>query len=307
MTFANGSGTRIAIVKQSAWGAIPANPAFTIGRFTGAGLRTAKTTEVSGEMQEDLNVRDEYELGQDVSGTYDWELTYETFDDLIAGALRSAWATDVVKNARTPAYFTVEETLETGATDSFSRFESCQINQLQLDVQARRGVTGSIDWMGRKEITATAAVAGATYAAANANPVLTSNDFASFALDADSSIALTRLQLTVAANLGVRPNVSDKYSLEFRQGDCDVTGTMTAYFPNNTLYDLALAHGGGALTFKIGRGANAKYKFDMPNIVFLNPEKTRRQKNTDVMLNLPFRAKFDATLGASISVTRDAL
>jgi len=46
MAIANGSGSRIAFVAETAYGTTPATPVFKVLRVTGGGMRTDKTTVV---------------------------------------------------------------------------------------------------------------------------------------------------------------------------------------------------------------------------------------------------------------------
>ncbi|WP_238258576.1 phage tail tube protein, partial [Methylobacterium gnaphalii] len=93
MTIASGSTRRIAYVPETVFGTTPATPSFKTFRATGGGPRTNKTTGTSDEIQADRNVRDEYQLGQDVSGAYNFELAYGNLDDLLEGVLFSTWST----------------------------------------------------------------------------------------------------------------------------------------------------------------------------------------------------------------------
>ncbi|GAB4071764.1 phage tail protein [Ancylobacter sonchi] len=305
MPLASGSGTRIAYVAETVFGTTPANPAFQVLRLTGAGLRSNKSTGTSEEIRRDRNVTDEFLLGVDVAGDNGFELSYGSFDDLIDGALFSAWDDDVIVNGLTPKSYTFEETLELGVTDSFSRFSGVMVNQLSLDIQARSKVTGSLSLMGQKEVLATAALAGATYAEANDNKIDTASaSVAALNVTGLAGVFVRRVQLQIANNLRTRPVVGSLYSEEFGVGVCDVTCTIEAYFSSNALYQKVLDHGGGALSFNIGTVAGQKYTVLLPKLIFQNGERTQRQNSSDVMLNIPARAVFDDSIGGSIQITR---
>ncbi|GLK86687.1 phage tail tube protein [Ancylobacter defluvii] len=305
MPFANGSGTRIALVPETVFGVTPANPTFQVQRMTGAGIRSNKSTGTSEEIRRDRNVTDEFLLGVDVAGDNNFELSYGSFDDIIAAALFSTWNTDAIVNGLTPKSFTYEETLELGVTDSFSRFTGVMVNQFSLDVQARAAVTGSVSFMGQKETLATTALAGATYTDPNTNKIETaSGSIAALNVADVANVAVRRVQIQIANNLRTRPVVGSLYTEEFGYGVIDVTGTIEAYFATNALYQKVLDHGGGALAFTVGTVANQKYAFTLPKIIFQSGERAQRNNSSDVMLNLPFRAVLDGTTGGSIKVER---
>lgn len=304
MAFANGSGTRIAFVPETVFGQTPATPTFQIGRFTGAGLRTNKTTGTSDEMRQDRNVPAEFQLGQDVAGNYDLEFSYGAFDALLEGALFGAWSSNVLVNGIIPKSFTFEETLELGVTDSFSRYTGVMVNTLSLEIASRAAITGTIGLMGQKEELAQAIVTGATYAAATTEPVLTASAHVAALTVAGQNYAVRRVQMELSNNLRTRPLVGDLYSAEFGAGRFDVTGTIEAYFASNALYQSVLDHGMGALSFKVGAAANKRYQFDVPALQFGNGERTQRRNDNDVMVSIPFRGVFDATTGGSLKITR---
>lgn len=307
MTIASGSDRRIAYVAESVFGTTPATPSFKTFRATGGGPRTNKSTGVSQEIQADRNVRDEFHLGQDVAGAYNFEMSYGTLDELLEGALFSTWSTNVLKNGGTAKSFTLEETLNLGAGgSSFSRFAGAMVNTLSLNITARQAVTGSVGFMAQQETLGTGILSGATYASPGTTPISTASaNVGSLSVAGITPAAKVRsLTLDLNNNLRTRPLVGSLFTDSFGYGDLDVTGTMEAYFETNDLYDAVLSHGGGALSFKVGNAAGSKYAFSLPKIIFLNGERQPGGNNDDVMISVPFRAVLDATAQASIQITR---
>ncbi len=302
--FASGSGTRVAYVPEVTFGVTPATPAFKVLRVTGAGLRTTKATGTSNEIRADRNVTDEFMLGQDVAGAYNFEMSYATFDELLEGLLQGAWATNVLKNGTTPKSFTFEETLELGATDSFSRFSGVMVNSMSLAIASRAAVTGTLNLMGIKEVVDDAIVVDATYAAPNTKPISTSSANVANLSVAASNPKVRTLNLEITNNLRTRPVVNSLYSEEFGSGRFEVTGTLEAYFENSTLYESVLSHGGGALAFTIGNAANEKYTISVPKIIFGNGEKRVGGNDDDVIVSLPFRGVYDVTEACTMKITR---
>ena len=116
MGIAPGSQTRVAFVPETAWGTTPATPSFKTIRRTGGNLRTTKPTQTTNEVRSDRNVSDLMQLGQDVTGSYDFEMTYGgAFDDLLAAVMYGAWSNNVLKNGSEVQSLSVEETIGTGS------------------------------------------------------------------------------------------------------------------------------------------------------------------------------------------------
>lgn len=306
MAIASGSGRRIAFVPEVTFGITPATPTFQVMRATGGGPRTNKTTGTSDELQIDGNIRDEFQMGQDVAGSYDLEFSYGSFDPLLEALMRGAWTDNVLKNGNGASKsFTFEETLEMGATDSFSRYVGCMMNSLSLSIAARAKITGSLALMGKSEALAAAIIAGATYSAAGTEPVQTGSvDVAAMTFPGGGTPKVRSLSLELNNGLRTRPVVASMFSEEFGRGRFSVTGTAEIYFESNTLYQAVLDHGGGALAFTVGRDANKKYTFNMPKIIFGNGERRPGGNDDDVMVSLPFRAVYDATEDCTLKITR---
>lgn len=307
MTIASGSGRRIAYVAETVFGTTPATPSFKTFRATGGGPRTNKTTGTSDEIQADRNVRDEFMLGQDVSGAYNFELAYGNLDDLLEGLLFNTWATNVLKNGTTQKSFTFEETLDLGAgAKSFSRFDGCMISQMSLAIAARAAITGSMTIMGQNETLDTAIVTGATYAAAGTTPISTSSaNVANLSVTGITAQPKVRsLNFDINNNLRTRPVVGSLYTDSFGSGRCEVTGTLEAYFETNELYAAVLAHGSGAVSFTVGNSTGNKYTFSLPKIIFGNGERRPGGNSDDVMVSIPFRAVYDTATAATIQITR---
>ncbi|MDR7036111.1 hypothetical protein J2X36_000847 [Methylobacterium sp. BE186] len=307
MAIASGSGRRIAYVAETVFGTTPDTPSFKTFRSTGGGPRTNKTTGTSDEIQPDRNVRDEFQLGQDVAGDYNFELAYGNLDDLLEGALFSAWATNVLKNGSNLKSFTLEETLDLQGASSYSRFLGAVVNTLSLSIGARAKVTGAVGIMAQKETLDTAIVSGATYAAPGTDPISTASaNVANLTLSGVTPNPKVRsLTLEVNNNLRTRPLVGNLYTESFGYGMCDVTGTLECYFESNTLYAAALAHsGGGALSFTVGNAANKKYTVLVPKLILGNAERRPGGNTDDVMVSIPFRGVYDSTAACSLQITR---
>lgn len=304
MPFASGSEVRSALVLESAFGVTPATPAFKTMRVTSGGGRTNKTTGTSDERRADRNVTDEFLLGLGAGGSYEAELTYGTFDDVMQAVLCGTWTSDVLKNGNVPRSFTSEETLELGATDSFFRFPGTTFGKMSLSLSARQKATISFDFMAEREIAATAIVTGATYAAPNTNDVMTASKSVADLDIGGGTPRVMSLSFDVQNNLRERPAVGTLYSAVFGKGRCEVTGTMSVYFESNALYEQAIAHEASSLSFTIGDVTGEKYTIEFPRIKFGDVERNTGGNDEDVMLTLPFRALLDATEGCTIKITR---
>jgi len=95
MPFQPGTSNRTALryVPEVVFGTTPANPVFKELRYTGESMNFNQTSIVSNEIRADRNTGDSIRVDADVTGDINAELSFGTFDDLIAAALCSSFPT----------------------------------------------------------------------------------------------------------------------------------------------------------------------------------------------------------------------
>lgn len=304
MAIADGSQTRIAVVAETTYGTTPSTPTLKVLRARGSSLRADKTVVTSEEIRADRNVADEILVGMGASGGIDFELSYGTLDDLLSGALCADWATNVLKNGVTPKFFTVEETIEAGVTDTYSRFTGMMVDRFSMDLTSRAIVKGSVSFKGKQQSLATSAISGATYTAANTKAIQAAPGGIASLNVASLSPRVRSLSLEINNNLRERPVIDSLYSEQLGLGQCSVTGEIEMYFESNAVLQAVLDHGSGALSFTVGSVTNEKYTFLIPKIIFGNGAMGERNNTSDVMVRVPYRGVFDTTEAASIKITR---
>jgi len=306
MATGTADGTRIARIAESTYGTTPTTPTFLVSRVTNAGLGTNKLTGTSQELRADGNVPDEFQLGQDVEGPYNFEFSYGSFDVELEAALGGTWSTNVLKNGMTIRSFTYEETVELGTTDAFSRFTGCMVDSFSLDIAARQAITGSFGLIGQKETQATSIVTSATYTAPNVKAIMTAAaSVGSLTVGSiDPAPKVSRLQFQINRNVRRRPVVDSLYTTEPGLGRCDITGNLECYFENNALMAAVLAHESAAIEVTIGTVTSEKYTIEIPVAKFGSGRRVIGGLGSDVMVNIPFRALYSGDDSASIVITR---
>lgn len=96
MTFASSNRTSLARVKETVWGTTPVTPALIPIRYTGETLDDGITTEKSKEIRADRMVADLIITDAAVSGDFNMEFSYGSFDDFLESALMSSWDAPVL-------------------------------------------------------------------------------------------------------------------------------------------------------------------------------------------------------------------
>jgi hypothetical protein len=304
MAFGDGSKSRFAYIAESAFGTTPSTPTFKEIRRTGGSIEPQKQTVRSGQISYIRDIRAELLVGQSVGGNIPFEFNNANFDDFLEAVLGGTWATNVLKTGNTQRWFTFEETIPVGATSNYHRFLGCAINSLSLDIPMRGLITSSIDLMGKQaSAAATSIISGATYTAPNAETPFTSDKITAITILGTTPVA-SRVTLNITNNMRERPSVGSLYTDEHGLGGLDVSGSVEAYYSDNTFLDAIRQHSSGVITFTMGVDANKKYTFNLPAAQIGNGSLPSFGKNDDVMVRFDFTGLYDSSESTSLKVTR---
>ena len=82
--------TKLSFVEEATWGTTPAS-ALQILRWTGESLKYNIGSAQSSEIRSDRNISELFLNDASVTGGFNFELSYGTYDDLFEGALWSSW------------------------------------------------------------------------------------------------------------------------------------------------------------------------------------------------------------------------
>lgn len=308
---ANSSDTRLAIVKEAAWGAVPANPGFQALRFTSENLQPAKETTRSAEIRPDRNVTDEILTGRSVSGPIGFELSYGALDTLLESLFFAEWGgtgANMIKNgAGLGQSFTAERTVRLpGGTSHYTRFNGLVVNSMSLEITAGSLVTGSMDVMGKFGGAGAAPIAGATYADAPQNRVVNAaTHFAGLTIAGVADAPIVRsISLNMTNNLRAQRAVGELDNIGMGLGQFEVTGSVEAYFKSGALLDAFLAHTDLGLEFTLGTESGKKYRFAVPTAVPTgSPGGNANGNDDDMMQTFEFTGVLDRTSGTPIGAT----
>lgn len=299
------SQTRLAYIAESTYGTTPATPTFKNLRFTSEAFKPGIQYVSSNEIRADRNVPDLTQVGSDAGGSFGIELSYGSFDDLLEALLCGTWSTNILVNGVTDRSFTFEKFFEAGATDQYHRYTGAKVNTMSLEARAQQMVTGSFGVMAKGLTSAQTIISGATYTAANTNPVINAAaNFANLAMTGVTSPSIMGIRLDMTNNMRQQPVVGSIQSKGIGTGRFVVTGEIEAYFDNAQMLDLYLNNTSTDLTFDLGGASSLKYRFFLPKIKFSDADITAGGNDQDVMAKLPFQAIYDTTTAGSIKITR---
>jgi hypothetical protein len=303
MAIGTGSKTSLHYVAEVTYGTTPATPVFTPICNTGTTLGMTKDAIEAGCLRPDRQVKDVRHGNRQIGGDINTELEYGSFDDLLEAMAMGTWAADVLKAGVARRSFTFERFFDLDVNE-YHRYTGCEINTLALSVSPNAMVTANFGVIGKDLDSAnlTSQVAGATYGADS-----TKSPFDSFSgtiNEGGSSIA-TVTQIDLNWENGIEPAfvIGSQTTIEPSDGKSRLTGTLTAYFEDSSLYLKFLNEVATSITFTLVDVAGSSIEFDMSNVKYSggNPDVSGEGPIT---LALEFAALYDATDDSQIVITR---
>ncbi len=300
---ANGSRHAMALVAEATAGTTPATPVFTPIRNTGTTLGLTKETLQSAELRKDRQIADVRHGNEQVGGDLSFEFSYGgAFDDMLEAVLCGTWATDVVKAGTTRRHFTIERHFED--IGQYLWYRGCEFNTFNLTVAPNAIVTGSFGVVGRSQGIGQAALTGATY-----DPATTGAPFDSFSGEITEGGAqigiVTELSLTLENGINPLFVVGSKTAQCTSIGRSNLTGTLTAWFESEALYEKFLNETETNIGFELADSANY-YQFAMPRVKYTAGQPDVSGEG-EVTIPLQFQAIYDSVEESQIVVTRGAV
>lgn len=303
---ADTSNTRVSIVPEATEGTTPATPAFVNARITGESLSRAAEYRTSNELNPNRQVIGHREVSYGAEGGIDLEMhSGGALDTLLESLFFSSFSTNVLNLGTTRKPLTIEKTVEQGATDYFERYRGMIPDTFRIRLALGELVTGGFTFRGIDVVEATAAIAGATYAAANTTEIMDgAAGFSDVSMTGVTSPELLSLELTISNNLRRRGLLGSKASKRVGTGRFTVTGTAEFYFDNNELTTISRADDTTDLEFTIGHVTGEKYTFTLPKIKLEDVNPQSGGNDADVIVRPRIQALYDGSAGRTIQITR---
>lgn len=304
---ADSNRTALYIMPEVTWNTKPSGDFQTL-RYTGESLSHNITAISSNEIRSDRMIPDLIHTQKTGGGGINFEFSYGTFDALMQAALMGAWNTNVLVNAATAQSFSIEKAHLDEA--EYFLYTGMMVNSFSLNCKAGEIVTGSFDFLGGVPATPLAQSSGAgTVVAATTTDIFNAIGNVGTILEGGSSLVtdgiyLQEVNFTVNNNLRVRPAIGYDSPIGIGLGRCMVTGSITAYFADDRLFDKFFANTASSLSFVITDAATNNYTFLFDNIKFTSDRSAASGIDTDIIETIEFQALYDST-NAQIKITRD--
>ncbi len=167
--FASGSAHELIYCTESTFGVTPSTPDMKRFRHTGTTLALTRESLQSKELRHDAQISD-FRLGADsVSGEVQFELSYGSFDDFLAAAIRGAWVEDKLKAGVLAPSFTFQRIFSDIAQNE--TFTGCKVGGMKLSLTPNAMVTGSFSVVGKQASFGIAALSASPTTPSTAAPL----------------------------------------------------------------------------------------------------------------------------------------
>lgn len=381
--------------EEATWGTL-ATCTFQELRFTSESFAYNITNITSAEIRSDRQITDLIQTGAETSGGLNFELSYDSFNEFLEGALWSDWSTNLAISAKGIG-INIDGTLTagTGATEGTANFSLATIGQwielrgssnttnngyyqitakassvsmtvspvpdatvasgtdtitiggsylrngttehsysvirqhagltspsnqyftflgqvvntFNLSAQSASILTGSFDFMGKSATLSSASTEAVAATAAGTTAVLNAVANVAEVKEAGSDVAsclVQGLDFTVANNVRGLQAIGEVGNCDVGVGKCDVTGTLTAYFKDNSFFDKYLAGTASSISYKAEDATGNAYIVDFPNIEYETDGINVGGQDQDVIETLGFRAVRSGTYDYTIQVCKFA-
>lgn len=308
MSEANRVGLRF--IEENGWNSTPTTPTMQALRFTSDSLKHQIDTTQSQEIRSDRNIADTVQTLKRNVGGFEFELSFETFDKLLEGALFSSWSTlstgGTISNGVLKRFYSIEKAMLDEA--EYFMFSGLIVNTFGLTIAASSIVTGNIDFLGSDAVLAQ--TTGATAVTdPTTNPVINAMSNVGTiqeggTLTALDGVFLQEIGFSINNNLRTIAQIGSDSLGAVPAGSCEITGTLNAYFNTDRLWDKFQSGAETGLTFTCTDSGGEAYTFLFPRIKFEDSEVAAGGINTDVWENIQWRALYDETEGCQMRVTR---
>jgi hypothetical protein len=202
-------------------------------------------------------------------------------------------------------------TLETAYADigQYMKQDGMVPGTFSIELSTGSIVTGSIGFQGRETVMAQAPVIGAvpydqldTVSGEVANA--TTNVGAIIKDGATFGSAIQSLSLSGEANLRTQNGIGSKFAKGIGAGRFNLTGSMSVYFEDETLFNDFLNHATVSLSFAITDLDGQSYVFTVPAVKFSQDSIAPGGIDQDVMEGVEFTAIRDAATDCMLQIDR---
>lgn len=305
MPFAQGARSGLSYIPEVTFGTTPATGNMISFPYTGSSLNLTKEQISSAALMPDRMIRNDRHGNRQVGGEITVELAPVDFDAFLESAFMSTFTANVLKVGTSLRTFSIED----AANDIgvFRMFNGVAVGALSMSVAPNQMVSTTMNLVGRDVVTTTVSSKPTKTVASNNIPF----DSCSGTVRVGNAGATPQAVATITS---IELNINNDLSAAFVVGSCataqlefgmaTVSGTISAYFEDNSLYNRFVNETETALEFTLNNPTGTRpYTFLIPRAKFNSADLPVSGPKSRIM-NISFSAIYDTTTNTVLQVTR---
>lgn len=299
MPFNQGSRTGLAFVEEVTFGTTPVTPTMVDLPFNTHSLDLSKSAVTSSQIRPDRQVQVFRHGQRQVGGSIEVEFRADAYDILLESACFGDFSVGgVLKVGTTPKFMTVEE--RNLDITQYRRFTGCGVSSLAVNCTPNQMVTMNFNLVG-KDMTTSASPLDASIDAAPAEPPFDS--FTATISEGGSALAIvTSVNFTIDNALSPTFVVGSATTPQLEYGMANVSGELTCYFENLTLYNKFINETESSLVLTLTDGDDT-YEFDFHKIKYSGGSLPLQSPQSRI-LTMPFVALLDVAESTNLTITK---
>jgi len=206
-----------------------------------------------------------------------------------------------LRNGTTAQSFVFEKQFQD--VSEYISLTGLRVDTFSLDISTNSIVTGSFGFQGKGAVSAASSISG-SIAAPNSNKPFSSNVNVGALQEGgvDLTTTIQSLSLSLSNNLRTQAALGSKNVSGIGSGSIDLTGSLTAYFEDNGLYQKFLEHTETSLSFRLTDVNQNVMIFTIPKIQFTAGNPVAEGPDQDVLLPVEFTAIRDDVSNAVLLI-----
>lgn len=310
MTIPSASLTEILISGESALGTASGNVA--VLRVTSESLVPAVSTIASEEIDSTRNVSDLNKVSSMGEGEIEFEFKDDAPTDILLQSLIGTTAGNVAVglvddtdyfNGTTQSSFSIEKKTTDGSTPLYQAYNGMVPSTLELTAESGSFVTGTIGFMGSTvNAMSGSATLTATDSATETTPFTTVATETTVLYDASAdsvtysdygalpgSAKVTAFSVSIDNGLRAQTQIGSTDLAGIGAGRFTVTGSLTVYATDSTLFNNYINTTKFGLMFQVGDSTN-NYRFYLPEVKLTSAQVLAGGNDEDVLMELEWQA-----------------
>lgn len=215
-------------------------------------------------------------------------------------------AAEAIRSAQTRIPFTFVRYFSdiAPADKPYYIYRGCEINSMQLTINANAMITGTFSVLGRSQELAEDLSGMGTPTFPDVSTTSPLDSFTGKLTEGNTTIAvITEISLQLQNNLEARFVVGSKDGINPSIGRSNLTGTISAYFEDSSLVDKFINEIESSIVFELPDNDGNMLRYTIPRIKYTGGQPDVSGEGP-VILSMPFQALLDPTESSNLKIER---